>query len=99
MSYEAKILADSISPDDVRLTTLVVTFPRFILAEVNTHRMLSRNSASSRAIPPEDTERPDGTIKKGLISRVMEDPFIPETFNTRVKGMRVGVPLLGQDAP
>jgi hypothetical protein len=56
-----------------------VTFPRFILAEVNTHRMLSRNSASSRAIPPEK-----------IIERVAQDPFIPETFNARVKGMGVG---------
>lgn len=82
MSYDATILADSLSPDGVRLTTLKVTFPRFILAEVNTHRMLSRNSASSRAIPTEK-----------LIDRVREVPFIPETFNKRVKGMGVGDPL------
>jgi thymidylate synthase ThyX len=51
--YAAKILADSLSPEGIRLTTFEVTFPRFILAEFNTHRMLSRNSASSRAIPTE----------------------------------------------
>lgn len=77
--YAARVLADSISPDGVRLTTLEVTFPRFILAEVNTHRMLSRNSASSRAIPTEKQ-----------IERVIRHPFIPETFNKRVKGMGVG---------
>lgn len=33
------------------LITLEVDFPRFILAEVNTHKMLSKNGASSRAIP------------------------------------------------
>lgn len=86
MSYNVKILADSISPDDVRLTTLEVTFPRFILAEVNTHRMLSRNSASSRAIPTEK-----------IIERVQKNPFIPETFNKRVKGMGVGEALEGDD--
>ena len=79
MSYSARILADSVSPEGIRLTTFEATFPRFILAEVNTHRMLSRNSASSRAIPPEK-----------LIYRVRENPFIPETFNKRVKGMGVG---------
>lgn len=47
----ASVLCDSISPDGVRLTTLQVSFPRFVLAEFNTHRMFSRNSASSRAIP------------------------------------------------
>ena len=47
----AEILADSISESGVRLTTFVIEYPRIILAELNTHRMLSKNSASSRAIP------------------------------------------------
>ncbi len=81
MSYQATILADSVSPEGVRLTTLWVTFPRFILSELNTHRMLSRNSNSSRAIPPERH-----------LSSVMTDPFVP-SFNSRVKGMGVGDPL------
>lgn len=51
MGFDAKILADSMSPDGVRLTTVEITFPRIILAELNTHRMLSKSSASSRAIP------------------------------------------------
>lgn len=76
MSYSSKILADSVSPDGVRLTTFLVEFPRFILAEVNTHRMLSRNSASSRAIP----------VKKS-IEQVMLDPFIPEEFGANRPGM------------
>jgi hypothetical protein len=47
----AKIIADSLSPDGIRMTTMEIEYPRFILAELNTHRMLSKNSASSRAIP------------------------------------------------
>lgn len=86
MSFSTRILADSVSPADVRLTTFEVTFPRFILAEVNTHRMLSRNSASSRAIPTEQQ-----------IERVRKDPFIPITFNQRVKGMGVGDVLEDQE--
>lgn len=82
MSYAAKVLADSISPSGHRLFTLELTFPRFILAEVNTHRVFSRNSASSRAIPPER-----------IIEEVEANPFVPETFNERVKGMGVGTPL------
>src|SRR4051812_47823071 len=79
--YAAKILADSLSPEGIRLTTFEVTFPRFILAEFNTHRMLSRNSASSRAIPTEK-----------LLKRVIDTPFVP-SFNKRVKGMGVGEAL------
>jgi thymidylate synthase ThyX len=50
---KAEILLDSIGADGSapRLTTWKLTFPRFILAEVNTHRMFSRNYPSSRAIP------------------------------------------------
>lgn len=38
MAYEARVLLDSVGPNGVRLTTLEVTFPRFVLAEFNTHR-------------------------------------------------------------
>lgn len=48
---KAKVLADSCTVDGIRMTTLEIEYPRFILAELNTHRMLSKNSASSRAIP------------------------------------------------
>ncbi len=48
---KAKVLADSVSEAGHRVTTMEVTGHRFILAEFNTHRAFSRNSASSRAIP------------------------------------------------
>jgi hypothetical protein len=80
MSHVVNILADHIaSTSSSRLTTFELTFPRFILAELNTHRMLSRNSASSRAIPTEKH-----------IQRVLDHPFVPLTFNKRVKGMGIG---------
>ena len=44
MPYKAEILLDSINPSGNRLTTFVITFPRFVLAEMNTHRLLSRNN-------------------------------------------------------
>jgi len=59
------------------ITTMVVTFPRFILAELNTHRMFSRNSASSRAIP----------FKK-MIRSVMENPFVPIAWQKEHTGMQ-----------
>lgn len=51
MSIYAKVIADSISPIGARLTTMEIQCHRFVLAEFNTHRRFSRNSASSRAIP------------------------------------------------
>lgn len=48
----AKIIADSVSSvSGQRLTTYELEYPRFIHAEFMTHKMLSKNSASSRAIP------------------------------------------------
>lgn len=46
-----KIILDSISPEDIRLTTIHVRYPRMIHSEVMTHRALSKNGRSSRAVP------------------------------------------------
>lgn len=54
--------------------------PRSVLAEWNTHRQLSRNAASTRAIP---TER--------LIDQVIGDPFIPLVWGKNQKGMQASV--------
>lgn len=45
----AKVIEDSINIDGIRATTLLITLPRIILPEMNTHRVFSRNVASSRA--------------------------------------------------
>lgn len=48
----ATIIADSISSvSGQRLITYELEYPRFIHSEFMTHKMLSKNSASSRAIP------------------------------------------------
>jgi thymidylate synthase ThyX len=84
MAYSCKIEADSISVRGHRLTTMVVTMPRIILAEFNTHRAFSRNSASSRAIPV-----------RTYLERLLNDPFIPVEFGTVDKGMNAGPALSG----
>lgn len=85
MAYSARILADSLAinswpnrtEEGARLTTFEVTFPRIVLAEFNTHRVFSRNSASSRAIPVEK-----------MLKKVEEDPFIPIYWGKNQKGMQ-----------
>lgn len=84
MGFDAKVLADSVSPAGHRLTTLEATFPRFVLAEFNTHRVFSRNSASSRAIP----------VAKQL-RRVLDDPYVPIEFGSNKPGMQAGPALAG----
>lgn len=76
MRTRAKVLADSVTTNKDRLTTLEVSIPRVVLSEFNTHREFSRNSASSRAIP----------IAK-IIDRVKTDPYIPRLFSLNTKGM------------
>ena len=75
MSYKCEILADSINEQGHRLTTFKVTYPRIIHAEMLRHRMLSRNVASSRAIPFEK-----------MVKDVQEDPFIPIAWQKHQSG-------------
>jgi thymidylate synthase ThyX len=82
---KAEIVADSLAPNGRRLTTFVLTYPRFIHAEFMTHRMLSRNASSSRAIP----------VKKS-IDMVVSEPVIPLAFTKNQKGMQGGAPLDGE---
>src|SRR6478736_5410559 len=72
-----KVIADSKNQFGNRITTMIVTMPRIILAEFNTHRMLSKNSASSRAIPFEK-----------MVKSVKENPFIPIAWQKDHKGMQ-----------
>ena len=73
----ATIVADSLSPQGDRLISVLCTFPRIILSEVNTHRMLSKNTSSSRAIP----------FNK-MVESVKNDPFIPIAWQKEHKGMQ-----------
>lgn len=83
----AMVVADSKNPQGDRITTMMITFPRFILAELNTHRMLSKNSASSRAIP-----------FKTMLENVRNNPFVPIAFQKEHKGMQGTEYLEGPEA-
>jgi hypothetical protein len=82
----ARILADSVSPDGVRMTTFEIEYPRFILAELNTHRMLSKNSASSRAIPV-----------KAMHEHMRQTPAQPVHWGKNQPGMQANVELTDND--
>lgn len=81
----AEIIADSLNAETGdRLTTFRIVCPKFILAEINTHRMLSRSFSSSRAIPA-----------KKMRQRVIQDPVIPVEFGKNKKGMQSDGTLSG----
>lgn len=77
MTISAKIIKDSISPNRVRITTMELEYPRIIHSEMLTHRVFSRNSASSRAIP---------TSK--MIELVENNPAMPVHWGKNQSGMQ-----------
>ena len=77
MTISVKVIADSINEQGNRLTTLQLRYPRFIHAELMTHRKFSRNASSSRAIPV-----------KRIIADIQEDPAIPMHWGKNIPGMQ-----------
>ena len=75
LKSRATLLKDSLHPQGYRFQTFLLSFPKCLLAELNTHRSLVRNVGSSRAIP----------VTK-LIEKVETDPYIP-CFTENKKGM------------
>jgi len=77
MTIYAKVIADSENESGVRLSTLELSYPRFIHGELLTHRVFSRNAMSSRAIP----------VSK-MIEQVRRDPVIPIHWGANQPGMQ-----------
>lgn len=83
-TYNARVLAHSQSPDGFEVITMEATYPRPVHGELMTHRDLSRNSASSRAIP-----------LVNQLQNVLENPFIPDKFGINQPGMQAYAHLEG----
>lgn len=77
MTITAEVIADSISSENRRLTTLQLKYPRMIHAEFMTHRQFSRNASSSRAIPVEKQ-----------ITEIIRDTAMPIHWGANQKGMQ-----------
>lgn len=73
---ECQVIADSIADGRHRITSVQVKYPRFILPQLNTHRVFSRSTASSRAVP---------TAK--LIEMVRNEPVVPVHWGQNQAGM------------
>lgn len=84
MSVSAKVIADSTFRYD-RLITLEIELHRFVLPEFNTHRSLSRNFQSSRAVPV-----------KQMIEQVRNNPALPVHWGLNEPGMVANQQLTGE---
>lgn len=78
----ARVIADSVNPDGHRITSFILTYPRFIHSELMTHRLLSRNAASSRAIP----------VKK-MLDAIINETAGPVWWGMNQKGMQAAQEL------
>lgn len=74
---KAQIVLDSISHHGIRLTTMALEYPRYIHAELMTHRQFSRNASSSRAVP----------VAK-MIEKAKKEMVIPTYWGKNQKGMQ-----------
>jgi thymidylate synthase ThyX len=77
MSIKAEIIADSLNPQGIRLTTFILEYQRFFHSELLTHRVFSKNAASSRAIPVEK-----------MIQQVIDNPAMPVWWGKNQSGMQ-----------
>ena len=82
MIITAKVIADSVSEEGKRITTLELCYPRFIHSEFMTHRVFSRNASSSRAIPV-----------SVMLSRIWNCPAMPIHWGQNEKGMQAKAEL------
>ncbi len=83
---KAELIKHSIAPNGKTLETWVLTYPRFILSELNTHRQFSRNSASSRAIP-----------MNRMIERIWKETAVPVYWGKNQPGMQAAEELSQED--
>ena len=84
MATEAKVIADSIAENGMRICTLQLKYPRFVHSEFMTHRVFSRNASSSRAIPVEK-----------MIEQVRTNPAMPIHWGQNQPGMQARAELTG----
>jgi hypothetical protein len=82
--YSCEILADSVNPVGERVTTVQIRLPLVVWAEFLTHRTLSRNARSNRAVP-----------SRVLIREVLRNPFVPDFWGSNRAGMQAGAELTG----
>lgn len=72
----AKIIKHSRAPHGKEIVTFELEYPRFVHSEFMTHRMLSKNAASSRAIPITTT-----------IKQIQDMPALPVWWGKNQAGM------------
>lgn len=103
----AKVIEHSISPDGIELFSLQLRYPRFIHAEVKTHRVLSVNG-EEYALTQDAAFMSDRNLSRNasssraipvakMIEQVRNDPAMPVHWGKNQPGMQANEQLTGVD--
>jgi len=107
MTISAQIIADSISPAGIRLTTMQLRYPRFIHAEAKTHRIINIDGTMYEEfldygfMDDANLSRNASSSRAIPVERMIEDirrdPAMPVFWGSNQKGMQAGAELTGLD--
>jgi thymidylate synthase ThyX len=97
VAYYARVILDSISVGARRLVSVEACYPRWLHAELMTHRAFARNTVSSRAIPFFREDKDGNVVPNCFYSMVMRDPVVPEFVGREQAGMQSGANLEGDE--
>lgn len=95
--FKATVVADSIGYHGIRIVSVAATYPRFIHAELMTHRAFARNAASSRAIPFIKYDATGSLVPNCTMAMLKKNPVIPQFLGVEKAGMQAGEELSGDD--
>ena len=84
--WAKSVLASECSNTGKEMHTLEIQIPRFILAELNTHGLLKKNTQSSRAVPI-----------KAMLDLYQDSYYLPAGFGRNKSGMSSNEYLTGEE--
>ena len=103
MTITAAIVADSVSPDGIRLTTMQLRYPKFIHGEAKTHRLFRIGDKAYELLEevgfmdyPEFSRNASSSRAipvERLIEDVLRDPVIPVFWGKNQAGMQAAEEL------
>lgn len=103
MTITAQVIADSISPEGIRLTTMQLRYPRFIHAEAKTHRVITidgimyEETIDTGFMDDPDLSRNASSSRAIPVNRMIEDlrrdPAMPIFWGSNKPGMQAGEEL------
>jgi Thymidylate synthase complementing protein len=100
MTQTAKVIADSISPQDIRLTTMQLRYPKFIHGGAKTHRVMRIGDKAYEFLEevgfmdyPKFSRNASSSRAipvERLIQDVLDDPAMPVYWGSNKPGMQAG---------